>query len=489
MSFLQRTHPTCRDARSRVSPVCLFFILAMSAANAQAEQLHIVVGGPHFRPYPVAVPAATARGATSEPATGLTEFLRVGTDLIRPLELVPPQTYLAPGKDAFQPAFADWSNIGASGLIRAEVATAASHQLHITMRFFDVVTQQEVVTETCVAIPPGEVAVDTPANTSRNHMVGLRRCAYGFLDKVVEKLTGEKGILSSEIAYVKRTDAGKAVFVCDVDGRNPRRITKTDALSLLPAWAPSGHHLLFTSYRENNPDLWRVDLRTRNMEWLSKRKGLNTGAAVSPDGQRIALTLSLDGNTEIYLMGWHGKNLRRLTDSWGQDVSPTWSPDGQRIAFVSSRSGNPHIYVMNADGSSPRRLTFQGTYNQEPDWSPRNDGQIVFTARDERLKYDIFLVHPTTGEITRLTQDEGDNESPSFSPDGHHIVFTSTRGSSREKKLFIMNVDGTRQRRISHGPGNYETPAWGPRLATSGTTGVPQPISDLERADAESRGD
>ena len=184
---------------------------------------------------------------------------------------------------------------------------------------------------------------------------------------------------------------------------------------------------------------------------------------MSPDGKRIALTLSFQGNTEIYTIDWNGGNLKRLTDSWGQDVSPTWSPDGQRIAFVSTRSGNPHIYVMGADGSNPRRLTFKGTYNQEPDWSPRPDGQIAFTARDETLKYDIFLVNPTNSEITRLTQDDGNNESPSHSPDGQHITFTSTR-QGKQRHVWVMDVDGNNQRAVPLAVGEYETPAWGPRL-------------------------
>ena len=83
------------------------------------------------------------------------------------------------------------------------------------------------------------------------------------------------------------------------------------------------------------------------------------------------------------------------------------------------------------DGTGTRRISFRGNYNQEPDWSPRPGGKIAFCARDERLKYDIFLLDPATGDVERLTQDQGDNESPSFSPDGHHIVFTSTRKSGK----------------------------------------------------------
>jgi TolB protein len=365
------------------------------------------------------------------------------------LELIPPKTYLAPEKENWtKPDFANWVNVGASGLIWGGLQVEGN-KVKVTMRFFEVVAQRELL-----------------ARNYEEPVEYADRAVRKFLDEVIETLTGEKGVFSSKIAYVKRTPKGKAIYISTIDGRHVRRLTPSDVLSLLPEWDRSGRHILFTSYLKNNPDLYRLTIGSDDYEWLSNKRGLNTGASVSPNGKKIALTLSIDGNTEIYVMDWNGKNLKRLTDSWGHDVSPTWSPDGGKIAFVSSRSGNPHIYVMGANGSKPRRLTFQGNYNQEPDWSPRADGQIAFTARDERLKYDIFLVHPDTGEITRLTQDEGNNnESPSHSPDGHHIVFTSTRAPHKgRKRIYIMDVDGNNQRRISRDNGEYETPSWGPRL-------------------------
>ncbi|MEO0812689.1 MAG: hypothetical protein AAFY60_07485, partial [Myxococcota bacterium] len=68
-----------------------------------------------------------------------------------------------------------------------------------------------------------------------------------------------------------------------------------------------------------------------------------------------------------------------------------------------------------------------------------------------------------SGEITRLTQDEGNNESPTFSPDGNQIAFTSTRPPGGGKKIYIMDMDGRNQRRVTKGAG-YESPAWGPAL-------------------------
>jgi TolB protein len=426
-------------------------VLVVAPAVASAQRLRIEVGGPNFRPYPVAVPdpVSPKRDAigVEEAIREVSGTLQSGVDIARSLELVPPASYLKSEKESWtRPEYANWLNVGASGLIRCSV------ELHgdtakVTYRFYDVVGQRELLVRTY---------------DDKAQRVG--RTAHRFLDDVVELLTGEKGIFSTKLSFVKRTSKGKAVFISDLDGQNEERLTAPDALSLLPGWSADGEVVLFTSYLQGNPDLYRMRLgQPSSLQLLSNQRGLNTGAAVSPDGKRIAMTLSIDGNTEIYSMDWSGEHLTRLTDNWGQDVSPSWSPDGKRITFVSSRSGQPHIYVMNADGSNPTRMTFQGTYNQEPDWSPRPGGQIAFTARDEFLKYDIFLVHPDTGVITRLTQDEGNNQSPSFSPDGHHIVFISTRPPGGGAKLYVMDADGSSQRRISRSQGEYETPAWSPR--------------------------
>jgi TolB protein len=434
-----------------VKRLVLISSLLLASTAASAQRLRVVVGGANFRPYPVAAPdLAVAHDAPQEllrVASELSATLQTDIDLARPLELVPPRTYLTSQKEPWaKPDYQSWVNTGASGLVRGAVEQA-SGKVKVSLRFFDVVAQRELLAKTY------EESADTAS-----------RAVHAFVDEIIESLTGERGIFSSKISFVKRTGEGKAVFVSDVDGRNSRRLTDESQLSLLPAWDPSGRYLLFTSYLKGNPDLFRLDRSNGNLDWISSKRGLNTGATVSPDGKRVALTLSADGNTEIYVMDWNGDNLKRLTDSWGQDVSPTFSPDGKRIAFVSSRAGNPHLYVMNADGSAVRRLTFQGNYNQEPDWSPREGGEIAFTARDERYKFDIFLVHPDTGVITRLTQDEGNNESPSHAPDGHHLVFTSSRPPHGQKKLFVMDVDGNNQRKISGDNGEYETPSWGPRL-------------------------
>jgi TolB protein len=431
----------------------IFVALLLLGRDVRAERLRLVVGGADFRAFPVAVPGVQLQGDKGRSVfrikNNVDTLLKRSINFVRVLSLVPPKSYVSSKREIWtRPVFANWLNVGASGLVRGQVRVNKK-EVSLGLRFYDVIAQKEMLYR--------QYTVDAE---------GIRQSIYHFVDELVETLTGDKGIFSSKIAFVKKTKKGKAIYISDIGGSQVQRLTNPDTLSLLPTWDQRGQHVMFTSYLKGNPDLYRINISNKKLDWLSKKRGVNSNASVSPDQKRIALTLSVGGDTDIYLIDWQGDNLKRLTSSWGQDISATWSPDGKRIAFVSSRSGQPHIYIMNADGSNQRRLTFQGTYNQEPDWSPRLDGQIVFTARDEKLKYDIFLVHPDTGAITRLTQDEGHrNDSPSFSPDGQHVLFASDRPPhTRMKKLFVMDVDGRNQRRISAPGGHYEDPDWGPRI-------------------------
>ncbi len=429
----------------------IFASIGLWASGASAQKLVVNVDGADFRPYPLGAPSFVVLGDLDRKGKRLLKelnrTLRSDIELARAVELIPPKTYLDPkGESWTKPTYKNWVNVGASGLIRCAL-TPGKPKVQIGCRFFDVYGQRQIL-----------------AKSYEHDSSEAYRGVHQFVDEVVKHLTGELSIFSTRLTFVRATSKTKSVYVAEIDGRARRRISPEGILSLLPAWSPTGKHVLFTSYLKGNPDLFRATLGSKNLEWISKKRGLNTGAAVSPNGKKIALTLSVDGNTEIYLMNWDGTALTRLTNSWGQDVSPTWNPKGTQIAFVSSRSGQPHIYLMNSDGSNQKRLTFQGNYNQEPNWSPHADGQIVFTARDERLKYDIFLVNPADGEITRLTQDDGTNDGPCFSPDGHHIVFTSTRGSGNNRKLYIMDADGRHQTRVSKDKGDYESPRWGPRM-------------------------
>jgi TolB protein len=418
--------------------------VVLCAQTASAQRLKFTIDDPNYKPIPVAVTDVMDLGGAGESGAMVATTLRSDLDFSYVFTSLSPKAFLASANEPWTaPKFPDWVNIGASGLVRAGIK-ATGDKINATFRYYDVGSQRELLMKSYDGTR-GEA----------------RQLAHQFADDLVALITGDLGVFSSRIAFAARSENNaSSIYVMDFDGQNMTKLALPAKLNLLPSWDRRGKEIFYTSYGNDNPDLFGFDLATKKVRVLSAERGLNSGASVSPDGSHIAMTLSRDGNSEIYVVSSNGSGLRRLTDNWWIDTSPSYSPDGKSIVYVSSKTGNPHLYVMGADGSGQRRITFQGNYNQTPDWSPRGN-QIAFTARDERFRFDIFVVDPSNNEIKRLTQDQGNNEEPSYSPDGRLITFISDRSGKR--RVWVMNADGTKQRQLYGGNLECDTPVWGPR--------------------------
>jgi len=414
---------------------------ASAAAAAGTSRPVLEISGASFKPTPLAVVPVPGAGP-------LSDVLTRDLDLCGLFDLVDPRSFLADSGGATLDAkgidFRNWTAVGADHLVKGSAAGDDKAGWRVELRLYQVAAGREVL-KASYAGRTGE----------------LRGFAHDFANRVYRHFTNEEGIFGTRVAYVRKVNETKEVWVSDLDGRNPFAAATGGLFNLLPAWSPDGRSLAFTSFRTGSPMCHLLDLSTKAVRAFPAKGELQTGAVFSPDGRRIALTVSQNGNADIWVMNVDGTGLRNLTDSRETESSPTWSPDGKRLAFVSTRSGEPQIHVMNADGSGLQRLTFQGRYNQTPDWSPRGD-VIAFTGRDERNVFDLFTVDVATKQIRRLTQDEGHNEEPSFSSNGRHILFVSTRDGAR-RQLWLMNVDGTHPRPL--GILDATTPAWGPGAA------------------------
>ena len=281
----------------------------------------------------------------------------------------------------------------------------------------------------------------------------LRTMMHRLADEIVFRLTGEKGIATSRIAYVSSADGAKEIYVMDYDGHNPVLITGNRSINLSPRWSPDGKEIAYTSYRDRNPDLFVVHLENGRRRKLSSSPGLNIAPGWSPDGQWVAFSMSSGQGTNLFLSRPDGTGLRPLTIGSTINVSPSFSPNGRQIVFNSDRGGTPQIYVMDIEGTNIRRLTFGlGDYSVSPRWSPRGD-KIAFVGRLQGT-FDIFLINPDGTGALQLTSNSGNNEEPSWSSDGRHLVFTSARNGRRD--LYVMRADGTDLRRLtSNGKENY----------------------------------
>ena len=284
-----------------------------------------------------------------------------------------------------------------------------------------------------------------------------RELAHDISNEIVHFLTGDIGIFRTKIAYVRRIDGAKEIFIAEYNGVGEKQLTHTGTINISPAFSPDGRTIYFTSYLAGDPQLFRVSVHSGETERLTAFNGIAAAPAISPEGNKLACTLSKDGNSEIYVLDLEGNVIKRLTRHRSIDSSPTWSPDGRMIAFSSDRTGAPQIYVMDSDGLNVRRLTFIGGYNDSPIWSDRGD-RITFVSRTKQGRFDLASID-TSGADYRIMTEVGHNENPHFSPDGKHIIFSSTRLS--EGDIYTMDLSGRNQRRITRSA-NCSNPTWGP---------------------------
>ena len=351
----------------------------------------------------------------------------------------------APGNldETTQPEMAQWRGRNADALVAGSVSKLADGRFDVRFKLWDVVKGAELGGQSTV--------VDG---------TDLRLAAHRIADFVHEKLTGEKGVFSTRIAYVTKGGGRFTLRVADADGEGGQVAVNSAEPIISPAWSPDGKELAYVSFESQKAVVIAQDVATGKRRTIASFRGSNSAPAWSPDGQQLALTLSRDGGAQIYLMNRFGEGVRRLTTSSAIDTEPVFSPDGKLVYFVSDRGGSPQIYRVSASGGTPERVTFSGNYNISPAISPNGRSLAYITRQGGAFKLALLDLASATNAVPTLLSDTSDDESPSFSPNGRLLIYAS-RAQGRDV-LMTTTLDGKIKARLVSSTADVREPSWGP---------------------------
>jgi Tol biopolymer transport system component len=275
--------------------------------------------------------------------------------------------------------------------------------------------------------------------------------------------------LTGRIAFYSDRDGNPEIYTIQAGGSQPRRLTNEPAFDDSPSLSPDGRQIVFLTARHDpNPRFpnLKYEIYVMNVDGSNPRRLTNTEAAEdhpawSPDGSKILFDADYDGDGfyEIYTMNPDGTGVARLTSNAANDQFADWSPDGAQIAFSSDRNGNWDVFIMDADGANQRPLTSSPNWELFPVWSP--DGSLIaFNVVVSRPgNTDIFLMNADGSDLRQLTNTPGYDENPAWSPDGSQIIFQTRRDGHFE--LYVMSVDGSQQRPLAISPADELWPSWG----------------------------
>jgi TolB protein len=278
------------------------------------------------------------------------------------------------------------------------------------------------------------------------------------------------------LLFARHQGTTSALLALPASGGEPQRIVEENTGLILPAWAPGGKRVVYSTERgglwivdtasgrkhqlsaadtdespvvardgrilfdrfSHQTDLYVQDLDGQHEERLTAHSLDNFDPTLSPDGTLVAYASTRTGNPEIWVLNRTTKSERQLTNRDAVDASPQWSPDGRRIAFFSNHGGVNRLWVVTTDGGAPRMVGNHELAGQSIAWAPDGSaiGAIVRTESGPAL----FLLNPKDGSGRKVLDKV---ESFGWYRDSRQVVYAAPM-SGTEPELRVANLDSGR---------------------------------------------
>jgi Tol biopolymer transport system component len=245
------------------------------------------------------------------------------------------------------------------------------------------------------------------------------------------------------LAFVRNTGTDSAdVYLCDLAGGAPRRLTFDDRAIRGIAWTRDGRDIIYSANRAGGWRLWRLPAYGGSPHELSIAGKQAQFPTVAPKGNRLAYTESpsVSAIWRADLGEGESASEHPLIRSLGRETAPAWSPDGKKIADISDQSGADEIWVGDANGGNRVQVTsLPGGRPGRVRWSPDSKRILydVSTEHGSEIYSSPAVAHAAPARVAL----SGSNSS--WSHDGKRIYFQS-RGH-----VWKVNADGGDPQQLS----------------------------------------
>lgn len=343
-----------------------------------------------------------------------------------------------------------------------------------------------LITATACAPSIGDdKVIDKPDYKSTDGIFNIEALeALGRVSSPVVSPDKTKVLYSVSYESVEQNKSNADLYVINIDGSTPQRITKTPKSESNAIWINGGKQIAFLYAESDTPQVWVMDADGKNRKCVSAiEKGVN-GFLLSPDEKHILIISNVkyaqnaddiypdlpkasgrliddlmykhwdEWVTEIphpFIADFDGDTVSNPIDimdgepfeapmkPFGGVESFAWSPDSKQLIYVSrkltgmaySKSTNSDLFLYDLETKNTTNMT-QGMmgYDTAPTYSP--DGRYVAWLSMERDGYEsdknrIFILDTTTGEKTDLTTDwDYTADAIAWNPNGKSIYFIAT---------------------------------------------------------------
>ena len=223
-------------------------------------------------------------------------------------------------------------------------------------------------------------------------------------------------------------DVVQSLYVIDVAGGEPRRLTEDRLMYSEPQWSPDGTEILVST--SMIPDIHNT--------FFSRLGVFNVASGA----------------------------VRELLPNWGNQGAAAWTPDGQKIAFTGQPSGFPigtkdDLWIVNRAGGTPEKRSaslkvgvgggLQGDFPVMMDSGKlllTSDGNAAYVPVQDGGTVQIYRIALEGAEsFTSLVN--GDRTCFPLGADDQHLVYLVS-AINHPIDLFTSAIDGSGEQQLTH---------------------------------------
>ena len=218
------------------------------------------------------------------------------------------------------------------------------------------------------------------------------------------------------------------LWVTELDGGTPKRLTDDDADSNDPQWSADGASISYSVNAMGGKDLAVQRVAGGEAKMVGRRPGIQYASDWLRDGTALLVTEEAGhNNRDILVQPANGTAAWPYVATPAEEAAARISPDGRWVAYTSDESGRPEVYI-DAYPKPGRRVAVSLGGGAHPVW--RGDGRELYYWNNGaltavRLGAAWSGAPPAIAERTvlfRASYDLQPNTMYDVTPDGQRFV-------------------------------------------------------------------
>ncbi len=216
----------------------------------------------------------------------------------------------------------------------------------------------------------------------------------------------------TQLAFTSDHEGTPQIYVMDLNGSDPERVTDDPFEARDPAWSPNGDQIIYVGVGRDasRRELYIVDRDTHLTDIVEGARDEPRDPAWSPDGQRVVF-LVLESTERDNNSFWiHDLDRSRSSDlplpPSGEIVegAPAWSPNGALVYGAAPEGGDFDILTREPAARGPGVLLFGGPDDDLDPTSSPDGSKVAFWSEDQLGRVSVTVIDAEDGHVLRVIE-------------------------------------------------------------------------------------